>query len=137
VVGRWYDDVWSGGDVDVLDELLAADHSHHWAIGPDTTGVDPIKERVAMWRATLPDLAFTADPVIAEGNLVAARWTGTGTNQGGFLGAPPTGQTVQLEGINVFRFECGRIAEVWSEMDGIGFFEQVGALDAMMATPEP
>ena len=139
LVGRWFDEVWSGGGVDILDELLAAGHNHHWAIGPDTSGVDPIKERVTMWRTTLPDLTFTADPVIAEGDLVAARWTGTGTDQGGFMGSPPTGQTVQLEGINVFRIECGQIVEVWSEMDGIGFLEQIGAMDAMMAmaTPEP
>ena len=131
---RWWDEAWSGGNLDALDEVLAADHVHHWAVGPDTTGPAPVKGRLATWRAAFPDLRVTVEDAIAEGDRVVARWVATGTHEGAFQGQAPTGRSVEWRGINIFRIECGRIAEAWSEMDTLGLRAQLG-LPAGAGTP--
>lgn len=132
---RWWDEIWSGGNVDALDDVLADGHAHHWAVGPDTAGTGPVWERLAGWRAAFPDLRVEVRELVADGELVAARWVATGTQQGPYQGQPPTGQTASWGGINVFRVSCGRIVEVWSEMDTLGLRSQLG-LPAGAATPD-
>ena len=132
----WWNEVWNGGDLDRLDEILSDRHQHHWALGPDTTGADAVKARLAALHTAFPDLQISAHEIVIDGDLVAGRWVATGTNSGELMGAAPTGATATWQGINIFRLECGRIAEVWSEMDGIGMQEQLGMLPAM-ATPAP
>jgi steroid delta-isomerase-like uncharacterized protein len=130
LVQRWYEEVWTAGTVGVLDELVVDDHHHHWAVGPDTTGQEPLKERIAAWRDAFPDLEVTMDEVIAREDLVAVRWTARGTNGGTFQGHEPTGKVAEWAGINVFRVECGQIVEAWSEMDALGLYQQLGVMDA-------
>lgn len=74
----------------------------------------------------MPDLRIDHGEVVVDGDYAAAVWTATGTDTGGVLGAAPTGAEASWGGINVFRFECGKIAEVWSEMDVVGLREQLG-----------
>ena len=115
--------------------MLADDHVHHWAVGPDTAGTPPVKARLATWRAAFPDLRVTVEQVVRDGDLVAARWLARGTQEGSFQGQAPTGRTVEWRGINIFRVECGRIAEAWSEMDTLRLREQLG-LPMETGTPE-
>lgn len=130
---RWWGEAWNRGNVDVLDEILAEGHVHHWAVGPDTAGVDAIADRILGWRQTIPDLRIQAEELAAADDLVAARWTATGTLQGPFMNVAPANQAVEWTGINIFRIECGQIVEIWSEMDTLGFYAQLG-VDAA-ATP--
>lgn len=133
LVRRWWDEAWSGGNVDVLDGLLADGHVHHWATGPDTTGVDEVAERILMWRAMMPDLRIRAEEIVVAGDRVAARWALSGTPAS--MRAPAAGQPIEVGGINIFRIECGRVAEIWSEMDALGLYEGLGLPTA--ATPVP
>ncbi|HEU0115028.1 MAG TPA: ester cyclase [Thermomicrobiales bacterium] len=131
-----WDDVWSAGNLDALDDIVAPDVIHHWAIGPDTIGRQGMRDRIAALRAAFPDLKITYGPLIQDGDYVAATWEIAGTHQGAYLGIAPTGKAIDATGINVFRLECGRIAEVWSEMDAMTLLQQIGALPATLeATP--
>ncbi len=132
---RWWGEAWNRGNVAVFDEILAEDHLHHWAVGPDTTGTDAIADRILGWRQTFPDLRIRVEEVVAADVLVAARWTATGTLQAPFMGVAPDGQRVEWTGINIFRVECGRIADVWSQRDTLGLYAQRGAAAAPAATP--
>lgn len=69
-----------------------------------------------------PDLRFTADVVVCDGEFVAGRWTMTGTNTGVFdlFGLPPTGCQVTMTGQEIFRVRDGKFAEVWHQEDGPG-----------------
>ena len=75
----------------------------------------------------LPDLEWTFDEVIAEGDRVAARWTTRGTHDGDLLGFAPTGKPVEFTGISFFTVRCGKIVEFQTEMDAAGLLEQIGA----------
>jgi steroid delta-isomerase-like uncharacterized protein len=60
--------------------------------------------------------------------MVVLRWSLAGTHHGQFLGIPPTGKTVTLRGIDMYRVQDGKIAEHWNVVDIFGFCQQVGAL---------
>lgn len=126
LVHRWYDEVWSGGRLDVLDSILSPQHVHHWATGPDTYGAADVKDRVAGWATVFPDMRYTVDGVYHSDGVVIARWTGAGTFLGPYQGAPPNGRTAEWTGINVFRVQCGQFVEIWSEMDTISMLRQLG-----------
>ncbi|HEU5433619.1 MAG TPA: ester cyclase family protein [Thermomicrobiales bacterium] len=131
-----WDDVWSAGNLDALNDIVTPNVIHHWAIGPDSIGPAATADRIAGLRAAFPDLTITYGPLIQDGDYVAATWVIKGTHKGAYLGIAPTGNPIDATGINIFRFECGRIAEVWSEMDAITMLQQMGAMPAAPeATP--
>jgi steroid delta-isomerase-like uncharacterized protein len=109
--------------------LLAPDQVQHWGIGSDTVGVDAFLDRIALRLTAFPDLTFHVDLVIAQDDLVATRFAATGTQTGAWQGIAPTGRSVTFRGNNVFRIDCGRIAEAWGEADHLGVLEQPGAFD--------
>ncbi len=139
IARRWYDDIWNPQDATAIDALVSPNLVHHWAIGPDTEGEAAFAERVQATWAAFP-VQYTVEFAVTNGDLVVLRWIGHGTHAGEFAGIAPTGNPVTFEGINIFRIECGKIAEVWSELDGIGLLGQMGVLPAAAtpaATPAP
>lgn len=135
IVQLWFN-VWGTGNVAEFDSLLVPNYVHHWGQGSDTTGVAAFKQRVEEFRTAFPDLSLTVDQVFGEGDAVAVRWTAHGTHQGTFRGIAPTGRSVTWTGINVFRLDCGRVAETWNETDDWGLLQQLGAVPPI-GTPAP
>jgi steroid delta-isomerase-like uncharacterized protein len=89
------------------------------------------------FRTAFPDLHMTVDHAVAEGDLVAVRWTARGTNTGEGNGIPATGRRVQISGMALFRFEDGAIAEEWTSGDTLGLMRQLGLLPASAAPLAP
>jgi steroid delta-isomerase-like uncharacterized protein len=129
----WDEFVW--GKQGTLDELLAPDEVHHWGIGSDTTDQETYLERVDLFVKAFPDFDFTVDVIAAEGDLVVSLWTAHGTHLGEWQGIAPTGREVTWNGINIFRFECGLIAESWGQADHLGLRQQLGATDIPAMAP--
>ena len=132
---RYWAEVWTAGGEAAVAELLAPDELHHWGLGGETTGAAAFTERLSGFLTAFPDIRFTVDQTVAEGDLVATRWTATGTHQGPFFGIAPTGRAFEYTGINIFRIACGKIAESWGEADHVGLRQQLGILPAPAATP--
>src|SRR5690606_37447366 len=107
---------------------------HGWAQGPDTISMAEFMSRFEQFSSAFSGFTTTIDGVMAEGDIVAVRWTTTGTNDGSLFGMEPTGKTVSWTGINVFRFECGVIVESWSENDLFALMQQLG-VPGIPATP--
>lgn len=123
----WQEAVW--GDQGKIKEVVAADEIHHWGIAGTTTGIDEFMERWALFNTAFPDLEFTVDLAVADGDLVATYWTATGTQEGEWQGIAPTNSKVTWDGVNIFRIECGMIAESWGEANHLGLLAQLGATD--------
>jgi predicted ester cyclase len=68
--------------------------------------------------------------VIADGDTVATRWTGAGTHQGELMGIPPTGKRIRVEGMNFYKLSNGRVTDLWTQYDGVGMLQQLGAMPA-------
>jgi steroid delta-isomerase-like uncharacterized protein len=133
IARRWHEDVINGANLDTLDEIVADDIIHHAGTFPDGVGTEAVKTVLGVLLTGFPDVQHTIEQVLTDGEFVVTRWQADGTQTGEFQGHAPTGKSVTWTGINIFRIECGRIAEEWSELDGLGRLQQLGVL----ATPTP
>lgn len=132
---RRLNDIWRG-ELAIVDEFVADDYRNHNPIVPDAPpGPEGFKENVAALRRGFPDIDFTIEEVVAEGDLVVFRTIGHGTHEGELMGIAPTGRTVTLAGFVMFRFEDGQIAERWAQYDTFGMLQQLGALPDLDGRP--
>lgn len=126
LVRRIFDLVFNQGDLAIVDELLAPGSITHipaWGMPNNRMG---LKQLIASFRAAFPDLHCTIEDEIHEGDRLAAHWTMHGTHQGQFLGNPPTGRPVEVQGIIFARTAGGRIVEDWILIDQLGMLQQLG-----------
>ncbi|GAC1326052.1 MAG: ester cyclase [Thermoleophilaceae bacterium] len=126
---RFYDEVFNEGRLDVLDEIIAPDYVDHDPQNPygDVRGPQGAKELVSMYRQAFPDVHFTIDQMLAEGDMVVTRWRATGTHSGELMGLAPTGKRVEVAGITMDRIVDGMTLEGWTYWDTLGMMQQIGA----------
>lgn len=97
----------------------------------EVTGVQALKEMVfATFYRAFPDIHFTIEDLIEEGDKVVVMDRVTGTHQGEFNGIPPTGRSVSYSEIFILRFASGRIAEGWGVVDIFSQMKQLGLIQA-------
>jgi steroid delta-isomerase-like uncharacterized protein len=133
VVRRLLEVFLSCGDPVVADQVLAVEFSDNNPSNPGLSGPDNLKRSVKDWCLAFPDTRTIVDDLVAEGDVVAARWTSTATHHGTFLGIPATGVRVTVTGSGLFRLVNGRIVESWDHFDALGLVHQLGGSIA----PEP
>ncbi len=123
---RRYIRMWETGNVALADEILAAeyrDHTHPGRLpGPET-----VKQEVLAFRAGFPDASITVEQMIGEADLVAVRFTLRATHRGTFAGFAPTGKEVVLTGVDFIRIADGKMVELWSCQETLGWVLQLGA----------
>ena len=117
----------SQGDLKAASELLANDFTLHVPL-PCSPGVQGMKEVILACRAAFDHLDVTVEDMVADGEMVAARFTAQGIHKGTFMGLPATGKSITMTGIEIFRIENGKIAELWGEANLLGLMQQLGIL---------
>ena len=122
-------DLINAGDIDGFGELLAEDFVEH----EETPGLDPTKEGVKqffhMYKAAFPDLRLEAQDVLVSGDKVVTRTRATGTHQGEILRMPATGKRVDVQLIDIIRFDDDGLArEHWGVFDALAMLQQLGAI---------
>jgi steroid delta-isomerase-like uncharacterized protein len=129
LVRAYVERVWNGGDPAAVDELVAEDYVAHDPADPEPVrGRDALKALVRNYRTSFPDLVNTIHAQVAEGDLVATRWSSTGTHQGPAFGLAATGNRRDVTGMMFIRIADGRVAEEWHNWDTIGLLAQLGGL---------
>src|SRR6202158_657888 len=88
---------------------------------------------IGMMRGGFPDIQWTLEEMVAEGDKVAARFTMRGTHKGTFFGVPPTGKKIEVKAINIYRFSSGKILEEHGQPDLLGLLQQIGAVQTSIA----
>jgi steroid delta-isomerase-like uncharacterized protein len=114
LIRRVFEEVIPAGDATAMRDLMAPDFLDHDPLPGQPAGAAGGEYVVSTMHTAHPDLRFTIDDLIAEGDRVTIRWTLRGTNTGPMLGRPPTGQPVELAAIVIFRVADGMIAERWA-----------------------
>ena len=123
-------DVWSTGEIERLDDLVAPDVVHHDPYDPNAAeGLGGMKRTIELNRSAFPDMRLVVEDQVAEGNKVVTRWRGEMTHLGELAAAAPTGNRVTIAGITIDRFEDGKIGEAWRSMDMLSVLRGIGALD--------
>ena len=113
----------------VFDELLTPDVVFHNA-STTMQGLEAYKQFLSMYMTAFPDLHFTIEDMIAEGDTVVARFTTRGTHQGNLMGIPPTGKQVSGTGMFIDRLVNGKAVEQWFNGDDLGLLQQLGVIPA-------
>jgi predicted ester cyclase len=120
LVRREQEELWNHtGNLDAAHELFAPGQA------------EAARQEAADFRQGFPDVVSVIEDLIAEGDMVAARWSSRATHLGEYAGVSPTGNEVEFTGISVYRIAGGRIAESWTVEDELGLMRQIGAV------PEP
>ena len=125
------EEVLNTGNLDLADELFAADYVEHVPVPPGTPpGLAGFKAFFTAFRAAFPDLHYTVETVLAEGDLTAGHLTVRGTHRGEFMGITPTGKRVSWTETHVGRYANGKLVEHWGNSDDLGLLQQLGAVPA-------
>ena len=125
---RSYLDAFNQRDRDRLAEHLAEDVIEH-GVHDELRGVGEILEFLDAQFERFPDYSGATEAMVAEGDLVAIRYTARGTHTGEYQDVEPTGKTVEWTGMAMYRVAEDKIAEIWLEEDRLGMLEQLEVVD--------
>lgn len=127
-VRRMIDQVYNNRRLDLIEEFFTVDIVQHVVGYPLFTGLEALRQNVAMGLTGFPDFRLSIEDEIAAGDKVAARWTMTGTQKGEVFGIPATGKQITHSGMTFYRLSNARIAELWFLADNLGMMQQLGVI---------
>lgn len=122
---RFYHEMWDRFDKSAFPDILAEDFRFRGSLGQTTTGWDEFGAYVDFVQRAFPDFRNIIEDVVSEGDRAFARLTYRGTHRGELFGIAPTGRAIEYAGAALFRFQGGRIAEVWVLGDVHGLLRQL------------
>ncbi|MGD1118160.1 MAG: ester cyclase [Dehalococcoidales bacterium] len=131
IVTEFYNDVFIGHDLSKLDKYMRDDYIQH---NPDCPqGKAGFVEFFNVIFAAIPNFKYTLRKMVAEGDIVMAYSTTTGTHTGGeWLGKKATGNKLDYDCVDIFRVQDGKIAEHWDVADTFKLFRQLGIIERLM-----
>ena len=128
VAQRWMDEVWQKASPSAMNEILASDFTFNYAapsVKPDREGY---KQGVNDVHSGFPDVQFTTEDMVVEGDKAAVYWKGRGTHKGQFWRIAPTGKQVTMAGISIIRITGGKIVEEVGFLNMMGIMQELGAI---------
>lgn len=127
VVRRLIDEVWHKRNFAVVDDLIAPSHTHN---DPNAVGLgngcEGYKALIKLYTNAFPDLHITLEQIVTQGEVVATRWTMTGTHRGELCGVAPTEKRVSVPGMTMTRVSGGKIVDTRTVWDALGLMQQLG-----------
>jgi predicted ester cyclase len=136
---RHFEELWNNGQVDRVEDFFAEDFMN---FGQQYRDVRPmLKHIIQVWRTAFPDLHFTVDFIVGEGDLVMCEASFQGTHLGEFALIPPlqgptlapNGRAFKVKHIHRFRLKDGKIVEHFAVRDDLGMFQQLGHMSSLSA----
>jgi len=131
---RWVKEMNKGktATMAAIDELYATDyviHGGHYVVHGD---IKDFKKSIGDIYSAFPDINYTIDDMVVEGDKAAVRLTFSGTHKGEFMGILPTNKKWTMWEIVIDRIAGGKFVESWVRYDTLGFMQQLG----LALTPE-
>lgn len=126
---REFSQTLNTADWDGLEKILTKDFQRHSQATTQMPEISSAREFIDLQKqflASFPDQIAQVDMLIAEGDLVAAYATYSGTNTGPLGDMPPTGKAIRFKFMSIFRIADGKIAELWVEWDNLVMLGQLG-----------
>lgn len=134
-VKNFYEMVVNRKNTVFANSLISADFKDHNPFhGSDGTR-EGTKKFFLEYFVSFPDLKFTVDRMVAEGDMVVSHVTATGTNKGTFMGMAATGRKVKIMGMDMVRVANGQLAERWGVWDTMGMMTQLGLVPPPPGAP--
>jgi steroid delta-isomerase-like uncharacterized protein len=130
IANRLVEEVINKGNFAWAEEHFASDFVDHAAPPGVPPTIEGLKTFLTAFRAAFPDLRYTVDDVIAEGDRVVQLNTASGTMKGDFQGMPASGKRATWTEVHISRFANGKIVEHWGVVDQLGMLQQLGFAEA-------
>jgi steroid delta-isomerase-like uncharacterized protein len=128
VVLGFFEEGVNNADLTHFDTVAAPDVVYHGATVGDESGLEALKRIYGEALTGLPGVQYTLMSSVADGDAVAARFAVEGVHTGDFRGLAPTGDTITWTHAAFARVECGKIAEMWAEVDQLDRLQEFGVL---------
>jgi steroid delta-isomerase-like uncharacterized protein len=128
VYRRMVDEVVNQGHFEVIKELFHPDYLDHSAPPGMPNGFDSVQAVFSAFRTGFPDVKFTIDDMVSQGDIVATLVHGEGTQTGQFMNIPATGKHAKWRSVGFFRVRDGKIVEHWGIPDMLGLLIQLGVI---------
>lgn len=128
-VVRKFHDVWSNGQIGLIDTIISPDFVCHFIGGLEWKGIEGAKNSISNHKKSFPDWTEEIVDIIAEGDKVVTRYKSTGTHQGTFNGLDSTGNKVTIYETSIFRIANGKIIEQWGFPDELSLRNQLQTKD--------
>ena len=136
LVQRLVTEMIQGGDLSLAPEIFDPAYVPHDPSNPAREGgIAGATQFIAMLHQTASDVRYTATHWLADGDLVSYHWTLQFIHSGPLMGVPPSGKTVAVTGIDMFRVSQGKIVESWAYADALGMLQQMGVLPPLGPPP--
>jgi predicted ester cyclase len=119
----------NGGDLEFADSVFHEDYVAHVPGIGEMKGPEGFKDVIQLWHRACPDFHMTIEELVADGDLVANRFTTRGTNTGPLFWFPPTGKPMTVHGQELHRIQDGQIAESWICDDVPSILMQLGIVE--------
>jgi predicted ester cyclase len=127
---RFLEEVINRGNLSVIDELSGPSFVDHQLPPGVPATPDGLKGYISAFRMAFPDLHYTLEDSIAEGDRVVQRVMAQGTMKGDFQGMPASGKSATWQEIHITRYANGKAAEHWATIDQLGMLQQLGFAEA-------
>ncbi len=123
-----FGEIVNTGDLDAFPEVVAPGCVDNDPAPDQGLGPEGFKTFFTAMRTAFPDLKVEPQTMVAEGDQVAFAYTITGTHKGDFNGIAPTGKPIEVRGMQIGRFEDGKMVERWGSSDELGILKQLGVV---------
>jgi steroid delta-isomerase-like uncharacterized protein len=129
-VQHLYEQLFNQGNLSVADEVIAPDFINHNAPPGSNRGPESMRQTITTLSTAFPDMHYTVEELVAEGDTVVARVTMSGTHRGlgPVQGIPPTGRSVRQDQMHFIRLRDGKVVEHRAVRDDLGVMQQLGVI---------
>lgn len=124
-IRSFFAEVLNGGRLELAKDYIAPDYVQHNPMVPQ--GLQGFVDGLAAWRASFPDYRSNIRDIISEGDRVWVWHTARGTQHGAFGDLPASGRTFELDVLDVFRIENGKLTEHWDLFNITALMQQLQA----------
>ncbi len=129
LASRLVEEILNRRNMSLIDELFSPDFVEHEELPPGVPpGRDAPRAMFGMLFSAFPDFKATLEQLIADDDTVVLHMTWTGTQDGEFMGVPPTGKRISIGVIDIIRIAGGKYVEHWGLMDSAKMMQQLGAM---------
>jgi steroid delta-isomerase-like uncharacterized protein len=131
LVRRFWEEIWNQGNLSTVDAIVSPDFTLEGPSFPDPLrGPNGLKGWVTTVRTAFPDVRFTVDEEVAEGDKIVNRWSARGTHLGPLMDIPPSGKAILLRGMTLFTVVGNKVSVEYAVEDMLGMLQQIGAVGA-------